>query len=84
MTLPPLRVEPELRAEAERLLHDDETLSALMQDALKRELHRRRVEQDFIARGLASAEKARQTGEYYPAEDVLDELDAILAEVEER
>ena len=83
-TLPPIRVDPELRAEAERLLEDNETLSAMMQQALRRELHRRTAEREFLARGLASADKARKTGEYVLAEQVLADLESILAETEEQ
>lgn len=81
-TLPPLRVAPEVRAEAERLLDDDETLSGLMHEAVRRELHRRRAEREFLARGLASAERARETGEYYSADVVLGELEDLLAEAD--
>ncbi|MDP3331740.1 MAG: hypothetical protein Q8Q40_03310 [Methylococcaceae bacterium] len=36
----------------------------------------------FIARGLSSRDQARRTGEYFTAEDVLSDLDAMLIEVE--
>jgi hypothetical protein len=38
------------------------------------------VRTEFVARGLASREEARRTGEYIPAEDVLLELDDMLAQ----
>lgn len=36
-------------------------------------------QRDFIARGLASRDEAKHTGEYYDADDVLAELDTMLA-----
>lgn len=35
---------------------------------------------DFITRALLAREKAKATGEYYSAEEVLRELDDLLAE----
>ena len=52
-TLPPLRVEPELRQAAEAVLHDGESLSGLMEKSLRDEVNRRRMQAEFIARGLA-------------------------------
>lgn len=63
-TLPPLRVSPELRAEAEAVLAPGESLSAFVHDAVMRTIEFRRSQQQFIARGLASAEDARRTGRF--------------------
>jgi hypothetical protein len=77
-TLPSLRVDPELRAAAESVLEEGETLSAFMEDSLRRHVHYRRTQAEFIARGLASREEAKRTGEYYSAEFVLAELKEML------
>jgi predicted transcriptional regulator len=77
-TLPSLRVDPELRAAAESVLKEGETLSALMEDSLRRQVHYRKTQAEFIARGLASREEAKRTGEYYSAEFVLAELKEML------
>jgi hypothetical protein len=37
------------------------------------------LQRKFVARGLLAREEARQSGEYYPAEDVLKELSDMLA-----
>jgi hypothetical protein len=66
-TLPPLRVEPRLRSEAERLLRDGETLSSFIVDAVQERVRNRMAEDEFVRRGLASAEKARRSGKYTPA-----------------
>jgi len=63
-TLPPLRVSPELRAEAEAVLAPGESLSSFVHDAVTRTIEFRRAQQEFVERGLASAAKARRTGRY--------------------
>ena len=63
-TLPPLRVSPELRADAEAVLAPGETLSSFVHDAVTRTIEYRKAQQEFIERGLASAAKAERTGEY--------------------
>ncbi len=77
-TIPSLRVEPELRAAAESVLKDGETLSGLMEEALKKQVHYRKTQAEFIARGLAAREEAKRSGEYYDADEVHDELRAML------
>lgn len=79
-TLPPLRVEPELRQAAEAALREGESLSSLMEQSLRDEVNRRRMQAEFIARGLAAREEARRTGVYYTVEEVHGELQAMLAE----
>src|SRR2546430_12103419 len=70
-TLPPLRVEPRLRSQAERLLRAGETLSSFIVDAVEERVRNRAMEGEFIKRGLASAEKARRSGKYTPAAQVV-------------
>jgi len=63
-TIPPLRVPPALRREAEAVLAEGETLSAFMLEALQKNITQRRDQKAFIARGLSGAAKARRTGRY--------------------
>lgn len=77
-TLPSLRVEPELRIAVETTLYENETLSSFMEQALREQVKRRQLQDEFIARGLASRDKAKQTGEYYDANDVLTGLNTLL------
>lgn len=81
-TMPSLRVDPKLRQAAEDVLQKGESLSSFMVQSLQANIERRRLQQQFIDRGLASREEARQTGEYFMAEDVLRELDEMLANTE--
>ena len=73
-TLPSLRVDPELRAAAESVLQKDETLSAFVEHAVKAQVHYRKSQAEFIARGLAAREESKRTGIYYSVEEVLAEL----------
>lgn len=77
-TIPPLRVTPDLRADVESVLKDGETLSNFVEESLRSEIHHRKTQQEFIARGMASRESAKKTGVYFSKEEVLDSLQNIL------
>lgn len=78
-TLPALRVKPELREAAERALRPNETLSKLMEASLESFIAHRSAEDDFLARGLHSAQKAREENRYISADAVLSKLEKKLA-----
>jgi predicted transcriptional regulator len=77
-TIPSLRVTPELRAAAESVLENGETLSSFVEHSLRLQIERRQSQREFIARGLASRDEAKCSGEYHDADDVLRELDELL------
>ena len=83
-TIPSLRVDPELLHAAESVLQDGESLSSFVEQSIRSNVEHRRMQKEFIARGLASRDEARQTGEYYSADEIRDELDAMLREVTAR
>lgn len=83
-TMPALRVQPELRQAAEEMLRPGETLSAFVEDSLRRNVEFRRTQQEFIARGLASRDAAKKSGVYVTSEEVLQELDDILAKAKKK
>lgn len=78
-SLPPLRVSSELRAAAEALLHEDETLSGFILEAVRLHIERRETQQAFIARGLIAREEARGSGGYVESDTMLGRLDIVLA-----
>lgn len=78
-SIPSLRVAPDLRRAAESVLQEGETISSFLEQSLRANIARRRLQQEFIARGIASRDEAKRINEYYPAEDVLRELDDLLA-----
>ena len=77
-TLPSLRVQAELREAAESVLREGETLSSLIETAMRETIHRRRAQAEFLARGLHSSEEAKRTGHYHPARAVHAELQRRL------
>jgi len=83
-TIPPLRVSPELRKQAEAVLEQGETLSGFVLEALNRNIEYRKARQEFIARGLASAARARKTGKYVSADRVIGKLARKLVKAKQR
>jgi len=77
--MPSLRVDPALRQAAEAVLHEGESLSSFMEQSLRDEVTRRQLQREFLARGLASRDEARRTGEYFEADTVHAELRGMLA-----
>jgi len=78
-TIPSLRVDPALRQAAENVLQKNESLSSFVVQSLQLNITSRRLQSEFIARGLASRDEARKTGEYFDTDDILSELDKMLA-----
>lgn len=72
--LPPVRVEESVRSEIEAALREGESLSEFVQKAALEAARRRKAQEEFLARGRASLAKAKRTGEFYPADQVLAEM----------
>lgn len=68
------RVSPRLCEEAERTLRDGETLSSLVVEARERTIELRRLQSEFVERGLAAATEARTQNRYVPAATALRRL----------
>ena len=77
-TMPALRVQPELRQAAEEMLQPGETLSGFVEESLRRNVERRQAQQEFLVRGLASRDAAKQSGKYVAADVVLAKLAAKI------
>ncbi|MBN8504287.1 MAG: prevent-host-death protein [Burkholderiales bacterium] len=73
-SLPSLRVTPEFREAAESVLKEGETVSMLMETAMRGEVQRRQVRAEFLRRGIESLEEYRRTGVSYSVEEVFGEL----------
>lgn len=78
-TLPPLRVDSALRAAAESVLQEGETLSGFVLEAVRLNIERRETQREFIARGLQARAAAQASGDYVSAEEMLVRLDSSLA-----
>lgn len=70
-TFPPLRVDPQLRQDTESVLREGESLSQFIEQAVRSQVELRKANEAFLARGLASRDRARQTGHYVEADVVL-------------
>ena len=77
-TIPSLRVDPELRRSAESVLHEGESLSGFVEQAIRQTVAYRQAEQEFMARGLTARNQARQTGRYVEASTVVNRLQEML------
>ena len=77
-TIPAVRVEPELRDEVESLLSEGETVSQFVETSVRAAVLRRRVQAEFVERGLRSREAAHRTGDYVEADAVVDSLQRKL------
>lgn len=77
-TIPAVRVEPEFRTKMEAVLAEGETLSEFVEASVRAGVERRRVQAEFVARGLRARDVARQTGDYVDADVVVDGLQRKL------
>ena len=78
-TLPSVRVEPELRTALESVLHAGESLSEFVETSVRQALQLRSQQAEFVARGLASLQAARQSGDLVGSDAVLGKLQSRLA-----
>jgi hypothetical protein len=77
-TIPPLRVTQDLRNEAVSVLREGESLSSFVEDSLRRQIEHRKLQSEFIARGLAARDSAKSSGKYASKEEVMDSLRGTL------
>jgi hypothetical protein len=82
--LPSVRIEPELRSALESVLQPDETLSEFVETSVRQALQQRTLQAEFVVRGLASLQAARQNQDLVEAQDLLDTLQARLAKARTR
>jgi len=72
--IPSIRVEPAFRAQVEEVLAEGETLSEFVEAAVRAGVRRRRIDAEFLERGLRARDEARCTNDYVDASSVLDSL----------
>ncbi len=77
-TLPSLRVQPELREAAESVLREGETLTSLMETAMRETIHKRRTQDEFNARAMRASEHIKRTGISYSTSEVIAEMQSRL------
>jgi hypothetical protein len=69
-SIPPVPVEPEFLVEVESVLVEGESVAEFVEAAVRASVERRRVQSEFVARGLRSRDEAKRTGGYVDADDV--------------
>ena len=74
--LPQVRVEPQLRADLESVLHEGESLSEFLESTVRKAVEYRRMQAEFHARADAAWEEYKRTGASHAAKDVVAELRA--------
>jgi hypothetical protein len=82
--IPPLRVTPGLRRDAESVLNEGETLSSFVEEAPRKQIELRRFRQEFLARGLAARDRTKDTGHYVSRGEVMSSLRSIRDKAQER
>ncbi|MDH5821708.1 YlcI/YnfO family protein [Luteimonas sp. RD2P54] len=75
----PPHVDSALRQTVESVLQEGETCSSFIEKAIRTEVQRRQQQAAFITRGLASRERARSSGRFVDADEVLAALEARRA-----
>ncbi|KAF1019943.1 MAG: hypothetical protein GAK30_02815 [Paracidovorax wautersii] len=83
-TIPPVRVDRAFREEMEQSLQGSETLTALVEVAVRNEIDRRKAQTEFVRRGLAAIEKTAADGDGVPADAVVAGLEQRLAAARRR
>jgi len=79
-TFPPIRVEPEVRAEVEAVLREGESLTQFIEEAVVAAAAWRRVQSEFVSRGEAAIERWKQDGSgAHTVDEVMNRLQARIA-----
>ena len=76
--LPAVLVEPDLLDALGSVLTEGETVAAFVEASVRASVQRRRVQANFVARGLRSRDEARRSGDYVDADTVCDGLQRKL------
>lgn len=77
-TFPPIRVEPEVRAEVEAVLREGESLTQFIEEAVVAAAARRRVQTEFVARGEAAIERWKRVGGGHRVDELMADLQGRL------
>ncbi|MDP3500075.1 MAG: YlcI/YnfO family protein [Myxococcales bacterium] len=83
-TLPPIRVDPELKKTLEAVLEPGETLSSFLLQAAVKSAEVRQAQQEYVARAEARSRAAQRTGRSVPASTVYKRLDRVLMSAKKR
>ena len=77
-TFPPIRVEPEVRAEVEAVLREGESLTQFIEEAVVAAAAWRRVQAEFVGRGEAAIARWKQEGGGRSVDEAMSDLQSRL------
>ena len=83
-TFPPIRVEPEVRAEVEAVLREGESLTQFIEEAVVAAAAWRRVQAEFVTRGEAAIDRWKKEGGGHTVDEVMAGLQARLDDAKHR
>ncbi len=83
-TVPPIRVEPEVRAEVEAVLREGESLTQFIEEAVVATAAWRRVQAEFVNRGEAAIGRWKREGGGSTVDEVMAGLQGRLDEAKRR
>ena len=83
-TFPPIRVDPEVRAEVEAVLRDGESLTQFIEQAVVAAAAWRRVQTEFVNRGEAAIARWKQEGGGRTVDEVMAGLQGRLDDAKRR
>lgn len=83
-TFPPIRVEPEVRAEVEAVLREGESLTQFIEEAVVSAAAWRRVQAEFVQRGETAIERWKREGGGQAVDEVMKSLQSRLDEARRR
>jgi Arc/MetJ-type ribon-helix-helix transcriptional regulator len=82
--LPPVRITPELREQLDGVLHEGESLSSFVNDAVRQHIVQRQADQSFVARAWSAHERLQQGGAFETPETLMKDLRARHAAAKRR
>lgn len=83
-TFPPIRVEPEVRAEVEAVLREGESLTQFIEEAVVAAAAWRRLQSEFVTRGEAAIERWKKEGGGHSVDEVMADLQTRLDDAKRR
>jgi hypothetical protein len=83
-TLPAVRVDPELRSDAEAVLDDGESLSDFVATCVRDGVAWRRTQDEFLARARDAVERSERDGSGFSPQQLLKRMDDRLASAQRR
>lgn len=82
--IPAIRVNPAFRQALDKSLKEGESISDFVEEAVRIQVERRREDEAFLQRALASRDKALKTKSYHSADEVHGKLREMLQEAKNK